>query len=97
MKNSPKLGGGADSIENYFSKIGGGGLAPPKLAGGKPHDTSACLLQKNDANTLNYYYYYLMQIWKRLSQKIVLIKIGLNPTPKPLFDIVYEIGSCYTL
>ena len=34
----PKIGGGADSIENYFSKIWGEGLAPPKLAGGKPHD-----------------------------------------------------------
>ena len=34
--NSPKFGG-ADSIENYLSKIWGG-WRPPKLAGGKPHD-----------------------------------------------------------
>ena len=30
-KEQPKIGGGADSIENYLSKIwGGGGLAPPQ-------------------------------------------------------------------
>ena len=36
-KEQPKIGGGADSIENYLSKILGG-WRPPKLAGGKPHD-----------------------------------------------------------
>ena len=35
------MGGGADSIENYLSKLGGGSR-PPKLAGGKPHALEPC-------------------------------------------------------
>ena len=31
------MGGGADSIENYFSKIWEGWRPSPQLAGGKPH------------------------------------------------------------
>ena len=44
-KEQPKIVG-VDSIENYLSKMGGG-LAPPKLAGGKPHDSSTCILNSN--------------------------------------------------
>ena len=37
LRTAQNLGGEADSIENYLSKIWGAGAPPPKLAGGKPH------------------------------------------------------------